>query len=149
MKAFAGATGGLGGPPAPRAALSPDGCSLAVRVPLSFRNSHGRKHTVVVPDGAAICVQRGKPDPALLKALVRAFRWRKLLESGAYATVQDLAAAEKLNPCYVGRVLRLTLLSPDIVAAILDGRHVATAEALMRPFPLEWMKQPLRFVQPS
>ena len=55
----------------------------------------------------------------------RAFRWRKLLETGAFATVEELAAAEKINPSYVSRVLRLTLLGPDIVEAILDGRQPA------------------------
>jgi hypothetical protein len=59
----------------------------------------------------------------MIKALARAFRWRKLLETGVYATIEELAAAEKINPSYVSRILRMTLLAPDIVEAILDGRH--------------------------
>ena len=72
----------------------------------------------------------------MVKALARAIRWRKLLETGVFATVEEIAAAEKINASYVGRVLRLTLLAPDIVEAILDGRQPAamTLAVLMRPF---------------
>jgi hypothetical protein len=73
----------------------------------------------------------------MVKALARAFRWRRLLEAGTFATVEEIAAAEKINASYVGRVLRLTLLAPDIVEAILDGRQPAdlTLAALMQRFP--------------
>ncbi len=76
-------------------------------------------------------------------ALARAFRWRRLLEDGVYATIEELAAAERINSSYVSRVLRLTLLAPDIVQAILDGRQVpALAMArLTRPFPVLWEEQ--------
>ena len=79
----------------------------------------------------------------MVKALARAFRWRKLMETGAFATVEELAGAEKINASYVSRVLRLTLLAPDIVEAILDGRQPAetTLAALMRPFAVEWRGQ--------
>jgi hypothetical protein len=79
----------------------------------------------------------------MIKALARAFRWRKLLETGAFATVQEIAAAEKLNASYVGRVLRLTLLAPDIIEAILDGRQPAglTLASLMQPFAVGWEAQ--------
>jgi len=68
---------------------------------------------------------------------------RKLLETGVFATVEEIAAAEKINASYVGRVLRLTLLAPDIVEAILDGRQPAglTLAALMRPFAVGWRGQ--------
>jgi hypothetical protein len=76
-------------------------------------------------------------DTTLVKALARAFRWRKLLETGTYGTIQDLAAAEKINRSYVRGLLRMTLLAPDIVEAILDGRqpHEMTLFVLMRPLP--------------
>jgi hypothetical protein len=69
-----------------------------------------------------------------------AVRWRRMLETGHHATVKDLAAGERINPSYAGRLLRLTLLAPDIVEAILDGRQPdgMTLPALMEPFPLEW-----------
>ena len=79
----------------------------------------------------------------MIKAIGRAFRWRKLLETGTHTTVAEIAAVEKINSSYVGRVLRLTLLSPDIVEAVLNGRQPAelTLAVLMRPFPAEWREQ--------
>lgn len=85
----------------------------------------------------------GRADITLVKAVARAFRWRRMLESGQFATIKDLAAAEKINSSYVSRVLRLTLLPPDIVEAILDGRQAEgmTLPGLMKPFPVEWEAQ--------
>ena len=73
----------------------------------------------------------------------RAFRWRKMLETGRFGTLAELAAAEKINASYVSRVLRLTLLAPDIVEAILDGRQPAdmTLALLMQPFGVLWEEQ--------
>jgi hypothetical protein len=84
-----------------------------------------------------------RQDITLIKALARAFRWRRLLETGRFATVKELAAAEKLNSSYLSRVLRLTLLAPDIVESILDGRQPeeTTLPRLMEPFPVAWEKQ--------
>jgi hypothetical protein len=79
----------------------------------------------------------------VVKAIVRAFRWRDMLESGDYATVRDLARAEAINESYLGRVLRLTLLAPNIIEAILEGKQPATLELddLLQQFPIEWDKQ--------
>ena len=62
---------------------------------------------------------------------------------GVYGTIEEMAAAEKINASYVGRLLRLTLLAPDNVEAILDGRQPTemTLSVLMRPFPMEWQSQ--------
>ena len=97
-------------------------------------------------EGAPGCAHSTAPprvDITLIKAVARAFRWRRMLDAGHYATVKDLAAAEKINSSYVSRVLRLTLLAPDIVEAILDGRQPEglTLPALMEPFPVEWAEQ--------
>jgi hypothetical protein len=82
-------------------------------------------------------------DNAMVKALARAFRWRKLLETNAYGTIEEVAAAEKINPSYISRILRLTLLAPDIVASILDGTYPShlTLAILMEPFPVGWQHQ--------
>ena len=79
----------------------------------------------------------------MVKAIARAFRWREMLENGTHATIAEIAAAEKINESYVGRVLRLTLLAPDIVEAILGGRQPAglQLDRLMRRFPVEWGEQ--------
>ena len=72
-----------------------------------------------------------------------AFRWREMLETGTHATIAEIAAAEKINESFVGRVLRLTLLAPDIVEAILGGRQPADLqlELLLRPVPSDWTDQ--------
>jgi hypothetical protein len=79
----------------------------------------------------------------MVKAIARAFRWREMLETGKYATIREIAAAEKINATYVGRVLRLTLLAPDIVEAILSGRQPAglQLDGLLRRFSVEWAAQ--------
>ncbi|MGK7870763.1 hypothetical protein [Falsiroseomonas sp. E2-1-a20] len=79
-------------------------------------------------------------DTTLVKAPARAFRWRRIMEAGRYATINELAAAEKINSSYVPRLLRLTLLAVDLVEAILDGRQAEgiTLPGLMEPFPVEW-----------
>ena len=88
---------------------------------------------------------RPRVDSALVKALARAHRWQRMLESGECASITELAKAEKIDRSYLCRVLRLTLLAPEIVQAILDGRQPeeVTLPALMRPFPMGWGRQEL------
>ena len=115
--------------------------TMTVTVPLTIRRRGGRK-VLVAPEGAAWAPPRARVDSTLVKALARAFRWRRMLESGRYGTVTELAAAEKVNTSYLCRVLRLTLLAPDIVEAILDGRRPEmTLPKLMAPWPVEWGEQ--------
>lgn len=87
--------------------------------------------------------QQRKPDNALVKALARAFHWKRMLESGEFATVAELAEREGIAPSYMTRVLRLTLLAPDIVEAILDGTQgpEVTLAKLMPPFSEHWQSQ--------
>jgi hypothetical protein len=79
----------------------------------------------------------------MVKAIARAYRWRGMLEHGAHASITDLAAAEKINQSYVCRVLRLTLLAPGLVEAILDGRHPSRLQlrTLLNAFPADWTAQ--------
>ena len=85
----------------------------------------------------------------MVKAVARAFRWREMLETGEYPTIREIANAEKINETYVGRVLRLTLLAPDIVEAILNGRQPAglQLDGLQRRFPVEWRDQQAVFLR--
>jgi hypothetical protein len=78
-----------------------------------------------------------------VKAIARAFRWREMLEKGTYSTIKEIAESEKIAETYVGRVLRLNLLAPDVVEQILAGRHPPQIRllALMRRFPAEWNQQ--------
>jgi hypothetical protein len=132
--------------------LKSDGRTVTVRVPISIRRRGGRK-LVLAPDGTNVAMApvRRHIDNAMVKAIARAFRWREMLENGTHATIAEIAAAETINASYVGRVLRLTLLAPDIVAAILGGRQPAemTLAVLMRLFPVGWREQAEEFVQPS
>lgn len=123
-------------------ATTDHGRTLTVRVPLTLRKRGGRKQ-VVTPDGAGWGQPRPRVDNTMVKAIARAHRWKRLMESGRFASVTELAEAEKINQSYLCRVLRLTLLAPDIVEAILDGRQPAALQmdALLKPMPLEWAAQ--------
>jgi hypothetical protein len=117
---------------------------LTVHIPLTVRRRGGRK-VVIAPDGteAPAVGAAARIDSTLVKALARAFRWRRMLETGVVSTVGEIATREKINKSYVSRVLRLTLLAPDIVEAILDGRQApeVTLRVLMGPFPVGWGEQ--------
>ena len=105
---------------------------------------HGGRKQVITPDGASARVSpRARIDSTMIKAVARAFRWRRMLEDGSYSTIKELAAAEKINASYLCRVLRLTLLAPDIVEAILGGRQApeSTLPVLMGAFPVAWIEQ--------
>ena len=116
---------------------------VTVHLPMTFVRRGGRK-LIIAPDGDSPPPQKPvQINSVLVKALARAFRWRKLLESGHYSSLEELAKAEKINPSFVSRILRLTLLAPRVVEAILDGRQpgAVTLRVLTRPFPLEWQAQ--------
>lgn len=121
----------------------PSGDILTVRVPMTFERRGGRKAVIVPQAGEAeLSEEPQRPNNVLVKALARAFRWRKLMESGEFTTVADLAKAEKVNQSYLCRILRLTLLSPTIVHAISEGRiEDVPLGALLRPFPVTWSEQ--------
>ena len=116
---------------------------ISIEIPMTFKRRGGRK-VIVLPDGS-----HGHPSPAatidnaMVKAIARAFRWQKLLENGTYSCIDDIAKGERICPSFVGKVFRLSLLAPDIVDAILDGKQPATLSLgqLMRPFPAEWDRQ--------
>ena len=119
-----------------------EGRTLTVHVALTLRKRGGRKQ-VVLPDGGSWGAPRPRIDNTMVKAIARAHRWRRLLESGQFASSSELAKAEKINDSYLARVLRLTLLAPDIVEAVLDGRQPVALQldALLRPLPTGWHEQ--------
>ncbi len=85
----------------------------------------------------------GRVDSTIVKALVRAHRWRHMLESRKFSTVRELAVAERINESYLGRTLRLTLLSPALTEALLDGRQSQslTLDHLLKVLPSAWEEQ--------
>jgi hypothetical protein len=122
-----------------------DGNTLVVRIPMRFQRRGGRKR-IVAPDGSELVpATKPQPDGALLKALARAWRWQRVLENGEYATLAELSAAERISRSYICRVLRLTLLAPDIIERLMDGGPTAGLARLLEPFPVEWEKQRERF----
>jgi hypothetical protein len=129
------------------ATVSADGETITVHIPMAFKK-RGRRKLVVTPDGTA-WAPRPRVDNAMVKALARAFRWRKMLDEGVHATLEDLARAKGVARSYVSRVLRLTMLAPEIVEAILDGRQSAALQLddLLDGFPVEWEQQ--RYLPPG
>jgi hypothetical protein len=124
-----------------------DGETLVVRIPMRFQRRGGRKR-IVAPDGRQLMpASKPQPDGTLVKALARAWRWQRMLQSGEYGTVAELADTEGIRRSYVCRVLRLTLLAPEIVERILDGRPTAGLAQLLKPFPVEWQRQRKQFCQ--
>ena len=122
-----------------------DGTTIIVRIPMRFQRRGGRKR-IVAPDGSELARGSGPhPDTTLVKALARAKRWQRMLDEGRFASARELAEAERVGHSYVGRILRLTLLAPDIVERILDGRQAPQLADLMQPFPVEWQGQSERF----
>ena len=117
--------------------VTPD--TITLHVPFRVVKRGGRKE-VQLPDGAPVQRRTGN---TLIKALARAFRWKRMLESGAFTTINEHAEHEGIAPSYMTRVMRLTLLAPDIVEAILDGRQgpEVTLARLRKGFPVEWELQ--------
>ena len=118
--------------------------TITIHVPFRVVTRGGRKE-VQLPPGAP--VQR-RTDNTLIKALARAFRWKRMLESGAFTTINELAEHEGIAPSYMTRVMRLTLLAPDIVEKILNGRQgpEMTLGRLLKGFPVEWEHQRLDMI---
>jgi len=113
--------------------------TVTIHVPFRIVKRGGRKK-ILLPEGT---MQKQMADNTLIKALARAFRWKQMLETGNFVTIAELAKQEGIAPSYMTRVVRLTLLAPDIVEAILDGRQgpKVTLAKMFEPFPHEWSRQ--------
>ena len=119
--------------------MSADGHTLTVVIPLAVKPRGGRK-AIITP---GVLEVESQHDITLIKAVARGFRWLRMLETGRFATITELAAAEKINASYVSRILRLALLAPEVVEAILDGRQPAgmALPGLLKGVPVEWEGQ--------
>jgi hypothetical protein len=94
-----------------------EGDRIVVNIPVRFRRRNGRQMIFATGDGPED--NSKSDDNALAVALARAWQWQEELEAGEYSTVEELAAAKKIDVSYVRRMLRLNSLAPDIVEAIL------------------------------
>ena len=125
-----------------KAEISKDGRTAVVSISVSFLQRGGRKQ-ILSPPGAEPWSLAPRVDSALVKAVVRAHRWRHMLESDEFSSSAELAKAEKVNDSYLSRILRLTLIAPDIIETILSGRQPRTLQLddLLKPLPAAWERQ--------
>jgi hypothetical protein len=132
-----------------RPKLSRDSRTMVISIPISMRRIGGQKKVVTPVAAAPWSPPPTRVDGTIVKALARAHRWRGMLESKLFDSVRDLAKAERINEVYLGRVLRLTLLSPKITGEILSGRQREELQLseLLKPFPSEWEQQEALFLE--
>jgi hypothetical protein len=125
-----------------KTSVSKDGRTATVSIPVTFLQRSGRKQ-ILPPRGEVPWSPAPRVDTALVKAIVRAHRWRQMLESGEYSSSAELAKAEKVNDSYLSRILRLTLIAPDIIEATLTGRQPSTLQLddLLKLLPAAWDQQ--------
>ena len=120
-----------------------DRSTIIVRLPMTWKRLGGRK-AIIAPDGSdAWAPAKPRPDETLIRALARAHRWKRLLEEGRYRSAGEVAEAEGVTRSFVNRLLRLTLLAPDIQEAIIDGRQPKgmQLEELTGVMPSWWDEQ--------
>lgn len=114
--------------------------TITVHVPMQFTIRGGRK---IVISELTLPPPQPRIDNALLKALARAHRWRRLVENGTFDSITALAKSEGVNESYACRLFRLTLLAPAIIVDILDGRHNSglMLKEILKPMPALWDEQ--------
>ena len=125
------------------AALERDGDHILIKIPMDLKRRGGRKE-IIVPNGLPGAARSKPPtQEPLITSLARAFHWQELIDSGRYASVTELAEALGVDRSYVGRIIRLTLLAPDIVEAIVDGGEPSglSLERLVKRMPMLWGEQ--------
>lgn len=123
---------------------------VTVRVALNIRRPPGRKIVVTPVSESGEAATRATlhhADPALIKALARAFRYQRLLDERRYASITEMAAAEQIERGYLGTLLRLTLLAPDVIEAALEGSgHIELSSLIVTStIPLVWADQRASF----
>ena len=120
---------------------------LSIRMPVCFRRRSSRK-MIIAPSGAGVLLNTGdlkspKPDASFVAALVKAFQWQDLVDQGVYTSPKELAEKENIEVTHVYRLMRLTMLAPDIIEAVLDGAQprTLTLQNIVRGFPVSWKEQ--------
>ena len=97
--------------------------TIRVVIPLTLRRRNGRPRILPPPETEAVA-DGSAPDPRLLRAIARAWDWRRRLDRGEAATIKDIAATEGITDAFVSRFLRLAYLSPDVLERLLVQRRV-------------------------
>ena len=120
--------------------------TLHIRIPMQFSRRSSRK-MIVGPDGKTISemidAKADNTDYTFISALGKAFSWQRMLDEGKYESPKDLAEKEKVEVTHMYRVMRLTLLAPDIIEAVLNGKQprTLTLQNVVRGFPISWQEQ--------
>lgn len=114
---------------------------LRVFIPLTFRKRNGRPR--ILPPDAEPGFQSRSQDPHILRAVGRAWAWRRRLESGEAATIRDIARAENISDRFVSRIIRLAYLSPEVLERLLIWREAPsiTVKELAKAASLPWAEQ--------
>jgi len=125
-----------------QATLSADGGCAVIRVPVRIRRRRGRREIIAPAGVGEAVVDQSSTNRGLTVMIARAHRWRELLEGGQYPTIRALAADLGVDNSYVARILRLTLLAPDLIEAVLAGAEPdgLSLEKLYR-LPMWWEGQ--------
>ena len=115
--------------------------TMRVFIPLTIRKRNGRPR--ILPPADMMPANEGGVDPHVLKAIAKAWSWRRKLETGAAGTVSDIAKAEGVTPPYVGRMLRLAYLAPTVLETLLIARIAPTVSVkdLAAVAELPWVEQ--------
>jgi len=126
-----------------------DGDAVVVHIPMRFHRRNGRNMIIAEGDAEAVPTRpTGIPaNQTLVEAIAKGHRWQEQLESGDFASLDDLAQAVGVDRTYVGRMLRLTSLAPDLIEAILRGREPEgmSLEKLRKDLPVRWEEQRKRW----
>jgi hypothetical protein len=130
-------------------AVEREGDLVVIRIPMEIKRRLGRRE-IIVPEGLPGAARSRSPaQEPLVTALARAFRWQEMLDTGCYASVTELAETLGVDRSYVGRILRLALLAPDIVEAIVRGEEPGglSLEKLVKAMSVVWEEQRERLVR--
>ena len=123
--------------------LVADGDNILIRIPMRFKKRGGRKE-IIAPEGLdSAFLATGPAQEAIVTALARAQRWQQMLDAGKVASVTELADRLEVDRSYASRIMRLNLLAPDIVEAILAGREPSglSLAKLTQTLPVLWGEQ--------
>lgn len=126
-----------------------DGEAIVVHIPVRFRRRKGRQMILTAGDPVANASPECEGNQKLIEAIAKAHRWQRQLEAGEYAGINDLAQRLGVDRTYVGRILRLTTLAPDIIEAILQGNEPdgISLEKLRKKLPVLWEAQRERWLR--
>ncbi|NQU75807.1 MAG: hypothetical protein HQ546_05785 [Planctomycetes bacterium] len=128
---------------APGLRVRRDGDAVVVHIPMRLRHRNGRQMILTDGESPATVTTQCDANHTLIEAIAKAHRWQEQLESGEYAGVEDLAQALGVDRTYVGRMLRLTSLAPNIIEAVLRGDEPEgiSLEKLRKSLPVRWDEQ--------